>query len=234
MLGYLLGGHDSTATVLAWWVKYMTRYQEVQLRLRRALSNAHFTAHDEGRLPTMHEISTISVPYLDAVLEETLRCASVATLIVRRTTCDTHILGYAVPKGTNVLIPLTGPSLTEPALSIPEALHSEASQGAKDAIAAWGDDVREYKPERWLKYKHNAVGDEIAEFDPQAGPNLAFSTGPRMCFGKKQADMMLKTTATLLLWNFAFEPVEGTLSGWEITERLVNMPKNCYVKLRTL
>lgn len=182
----------------------------------------------------MQEISSASIPYLDAVLEESLRCASVATLIVRRTTCDTQILGYPIPEGTDILIPLTGPSLTEPALSIPEPLRSEACQSAKDRVPAWGDDIGEYKPERWLKYERSAAGEETAVFDPQAGPNLAFSNGPRKCFGKKQAEMTLKTTATLLLWNFAFEPVQEPLSGWEITERLVNSPKNCYVKLRKL
>ncbi|POR31587.1 Putative cytochrome P450 312a1 [Tolypocladium paradoxum] len=234
VLGYLLGGHDSTATVLAWWVKHMTRHQEVQLRLRQALLNAHFAARAGGRWPTMQEISFVSIPYLDAVLEESLRCASVAALIVRKTTCDTHILGYPIPEGTDIIIPLTGPSLTEPALPIPEALRSEACRGAKDRVPAWGDDIGEYKPERWLKHEHNAAGEEVAMFDPQAGPNLAFSNGPRKCFGKKQAEMQLRTTATLLLWNFAFEPVEGPLGGWEITERLVNLPKNCYVKLRKL
>ncbi|KND86783.1 putative cytochrome P450 312a1 [Tolypocladium ophioglossoides CBS 100239] len=234
VLGYLLGGHDSTATVLAWWVKHMTRHQEVQLRLRQALLGAHFAACAEGRWPTMQEICSTSIPYLDAVLEESLRCASVATLIVRKATCNTHILGYPIPEGTDIIIPLTGPSMTEPALPIPESLRSEACRSAPDRVPAWGDDIGEYRPERWLKYERNAAGGEAAVFDAQAGPTLAFSTGPRKCFGKKQGEMQLKMTATLLLWNYAFEPVGEPLDGWEITERLVNLPKNCYVKLRKL
>lgn len=126
VLGYLLGGHDSTATVLAWWVKHVTRHQEVQTRLRRALQDAHAAACAEGRWPTMAEVLSESISYLDAVLEESLRCASVATLIVRKTTCDTQILGYPVPEKTDVIIPLTGPSVTEPALATPEALRCEA------------------------------------------------------------------------------------------------------------
>ncbi|RDA88581.1 hypothetical protein CP532_5853 [Ophiocordyceps camponoti-leonardi (nom. inval.)] len=212
VLGYLLGGHDTTAALLAWWVKQMTRHQDIQSRLRRAIHAGHPEALSRGRLPTVDEVVSASIPYLDAVLEESLRCASVATLIVRKATCDTQILGYPIPSGTDVIISLTGPSMTEPALPIPETLRSEACRAAKDRVPAWGEDVEEYRPERWLK---------DGAFDPHAGPSLAFSSGPRQCFGKKQAYLKLRTTVTLLTWSFAFEAIGEELDGWEMTERLV-------------
>ncbi|UNI17558.1 hypothetical protein JDV02_003890 [Purpureocillium takamizusanense] len=215
VLGYLLAGHDTTAAVLAWWIKHMTRHQHVQARLRRALRDAHPAARRDRRPPTLAELSSAPVPYLDAVLEETLRCASVATLIVRTATCDTHIHGYPIPRGTDVVIPLTGPSLTEPALG-----------SALDAApaASWPDhDIELYLPDRWLR--------PDGSFDPHAGPTLAFSVGPRRCFGKKQALLQLKTTAALLLWEFCFLPLDPALDGWDIHERLVNLPKCCFVKL---
>lgn len=181
----------------------------------------------------MAEIVSSPIPYLDAVLEETLRCASVAAVIVRKTTRDTHILGYPIPKGTDVIVPLTGPSLTEPGLNIAESLRSEAYHNAKDRVLAWGDDVAEYRPERWLKRERNAAGETTKVFDALAGPSLAFSCGPRSCFGKRQACLQL-TTATLLMWNFAFEPLDKALDGWEITESLVNVPKSCFVRVRRI
>ncbi|EQL01292.1 cytochrome P450 monooxygenase [Ophiocordyceps sinensis CO18] len=234
VLGYLLGGHETSATALAWFVKHMTRHQHVQERLRRVLFKAHSAAVADGRCPTMAEIVSASVPFLDATLEETLRCASLATLIVRRATCDTHILGYPIPEGTDVIIPLTGPSFTEPALVIPESLRSEACRNAKDRVPAWSDDIAEYRPERWLKHERDAAGKNVEIFDALAGPSLVFSCGPRNCFGKKQAYLQLRTTVTLLLWNFAFEPIDEALDGWEITESLVNLPKSCYVSLGKL
>ncbi|PHH80809.1 hypothetical protein CDD80_6899 [Ophiocordyceps camponoti-rufipedis] len=225
VLGYVLGGHDTTQALLAWWVKHMTRHQDIQAQLRRAIHAAHPVAKAQSRPPTVEELVSASVPYLDAVLTESLRHSSVASLIVRKATCDTHILGYPIPSGTDILVCLTGPSVTEPALSIPEALRSETSRAAKDRVPAWGDDVAEYRPERWLK---------DGAFDPQAGPTLAFSSGPRQCFGRKQAYLEMRTTATLLLWSFAFDPVDEALAGWEITESLLNLPRDCYVKLRKL
>ncbi|TWU78300.1 hypothetical protein ED733_008393 [Metarhizium rileyi] len=232
ILGYLLGGHDTTATVLSWWTKHMQCFQHVQFRLRQSLHQAYPEAVKERRSPTAEEIASLSVPYLDAVVEESLRIASVVALISRTTTCDTHILGHKIPKGTNVLLTLTGPSITQAAIEVPESRRTSACRETKDRIPPWGDDIEEYKPERWLKIESGENGEEMEVFDPHAGPNLAFSTGLRQCFGKKLALLQLKTTMVLLVWDFDFQEVDDSLSGWDITERLVNLPKNCHVKLK--
>ena len=153
---------------------------------------------------------------------------------MRKVTCDTQILGYSIPKGTDIIIPLTGPSLTEPALPLPESIRPGTYGETERRIKPWNDDdITEYNPDRWIKLEYTALGEHTTRFDPQTGPNLAFSTGPRQCFGKKQALLQLKITASLLLWEFAFEVMEELQSGWEIEERLVNLPKSCYVKLKT-
>ncbi|KAL7938653.1 cytochrome P450 [Trichoderma chlorosporum] len=231
ILGFLLGGHDTTAASLSWWVKFMSSYQSIQARLRDALRQAHSNAYRDSRPPTMEEICETSVPYLDAVMEESLRCGSVATLIARTTTCDTRILGYHIPKGTDVILTVTGPSLTEPALPIAESLRSLEAQESKDRVPCWEDDVSEFKPERWLKLVKSADGSEEEVFDPNAGPTLVFSAGPRQCFGKRLAYMKLRTATTLLIWNFEFQRLEGSLNSPDIIENFVNLPKDCYVKL---
>ncbi|KAK5995437.1 Cytochrome P450 monooxygenase TRI13 [Cladobotryum mycophilum] len=234
VLGYLLAGHDTTATVTSWWIKYMTRHQSVQERLRNELRQAHSNAHQEGRWPTKDEVCAASIPYFYAVMEETLRYSSVATLIIRTATCDTQILGYPIPKGTDVILPLRGPSVTEPAVPISDASRPSSYKDAKERIPYWGDDVDQFKPERWLKTSTNSDGTKEEVYDANAGPNLAFSAGPRQCFGKRLAYLELKIIMTILLWNFEFEPMNDTLNSSEITERLVNLPKDCYAKLKRL
>ncbi|KAH0492809.1 hypothetical protein TgHK011_007740 [Trichoderma gracile] len=231
ILGYLVAGHDTSAATLSWWVKFMAAYQPVQARLRDALRQTHFEAYRDSRLPTMKEICDSPVPYLDAVIEETLRYSAVAALIVRTSTCDTQILGYHIPKGTDVLLALAGPSVTEPALPVRESARSPESQECKDQVPYWGDDVTEYKPERWLKQVKNAEGGDEEVFDPYAGPTLAFSAGPRQCFGKRLAYMKLRTVMTLLMWNFEFQPLHEELNTPDLIEILVNLPEDCYVKL---
>lgn len=212
----------------------MAQHQSIQARLRQNLRDGHSAACAEGRAPTMSEIMSKQIPYLEANIEETLRRSSVATLIVRKATRDTQILGYNIPKGTDVIIPLTGPSLTEPALNIPDTNRPTVYRRTENRVKPWpDDDIMRYNPDRWMKLKTDNAGEETAVFDPQAGPNLAFSVGPRQCFGKKQARLQLQTVATLLLWEFTFEALEKSLNTWEIEERLVNLPKQCFVKLAT-
>lgn len=212
----------------------MTAHQDIQTRLRSYLRAAFTVAENEERWPTVGEISKASIPYLDAVIEETLRYAAVANIVIRRATCDTQVLGHWIPEGTDMVLPLTGPSINQPSLYVPESSRSEASQHAKDHIPAWGVDISEYKPERWLKRMKGDNGEEKEVFDPTAGPNLAFATGPRQCFGKRLAYIELRTLVTLLMWNFEFEAVDEALSGNEIIERLVNLPKDCYIQLKKI
>ncbi|KAI9147561.1 putative cytochrome P450 [Paramyrothecium foliicola] len=232
LLGFLLGGHDTSAAVLSWWVKYMASYQRVQHELRAALRESHPAADREGRWPTMFEIHAASIPYLDAVMEETLRCAAVATIIARTATCDTQILGHAIPEGTDIMLLLAGPSFKEPALPVSESLRTKGCTEAKERVPAWGDDVEIYQPERWLRCESDAAaGANKQIFDPYAGPNMAFSKGPRQCFGKKLAYMQLRTQMTLLIWSFRFDVLEQALNGDELLEKMINTPQDCYVKL---
>lgn len=203
----------------------MALFPKYQALLRLRLRQAHAEAHLEERRPTVEEIVSASVPCLDAVIEETLRVASVATLVVRVSTCDTQILGYPIPEGTNVIMALTGPSLTTPSLP---CIPLNKSAGT---VPPWNDaDIQQFRPERWLR--HLADGGEV--FDAKAGLNLAFSAGPRACFGKRLAYLQLKIAATLLVWSFDFNEVRGAEAGMEVKEKLFNLPKNCFVNLRKL
>ncbi|KAL7904335.1 cytochrome P450 [Trichoderma velutinum] len=232
ILGYLIAGHDTTAATMSWWVKYMSEHQLVQSRLRNDLRQGYSNAYRDSRQPSVEEIYSIVVPYLDAVIEETLRYASVATLIVRTSTCDTQICGYNIPKGVDVMLSLTGPSLTEPAIRTPRKTRiSSMKQKMKDQIPYWGDDIMQFKPERWLRMVKYADGTEAEKFYQKAGPSLAFSSGPRQCSGKNLAYLQLRMMMVLIIWNFELQPLQQSLNGPEIIEGLVNIPKCCYVKL---
>ncbi|KAL7904529.1 cytochrome P450 [Trichoderma velutinum] len=232
ILGYLIAGHDTTAATMSWWVKYMSENQLVQSRLCNDLRQGCSNAYRDSRQPSVEEIYSIMVPYLDAVIEETLRRASVATLIVRTSTRDTQICGYNIPKGVDVMLSLTGPSLTEPAIRTPRTTrNSSTKQRTRDQIPYWGDDITQFKPERWLKMVKNADGTEVEKFYQKAGPSLSFSSGPRQCSGKNLAYLQLKLMMVLIIWNFELQPLQQSLNGPEIIEGLVNAPKCCYVKL---
>lgn len=161
-----------------------------------------------------------------------MRYAGVITIVVRTATCDTEVLGSCIPKGTDIMLFLTGPSYTEPAVSIPEHLRSTSSREHKNAVPEWGDDVALFKPERWLrKTVDEATGQEMDVFEARAGPSLPFAAGPRQCFGKKLAYLQLRTVMTLLTWTFEFGELDKSLNTDDVFEAFVNNPKDCYVKL---
>lgn len=181
LFGFFAAGHETTSTTICWAVKHLTRYQDVQLKLRVALRAAHKQAHDEGRLPSAAEIVKADVPYLDAFIEENHRlCTSIPT-VIRIATRDTVILGHKIPKGTDVFMLMNGPSFQTPAFEVDEALRSKTCQEQKDKFGIWEEaDIGEFKPERWLT---RDGGGEV-RFNPRAGPALPFGLGLRGCFGK--------------------------------------------------
>ncbi len=62
-------GHDSTSQTLSWWVKIMAANPGPQAQLRAALR----AAFPDTKTPTAAQILDTDVPYLDAVVEETMR-----------------------------------------------------------------------------------------------------------------------------------------------------------------
>lgn len=100
--GFMLAGHDTAATAVAWGVKYLADHPDVQDRLRTELRAAMPQAVREKRMPTYTELVKAQVPYLDAVVEEILRHANVVAFVARTAVQDTTVLGRHIPKGTDV------------------------------------------------------------------------------------------------------------------------------------
>lgn len=74
----------------------------MQQKLRTSLLEAFCEAHQAGRQPTAKEICKTSIPYLDAFIEESLRHSCVISVNMRVAIRDADVLGYVVPKGTDV------------------------------------------------------------------------------------------------------------------------------------
>ncbi|KAI1421085.1 putative cytochrome P450 [Xylaria sp. FL1777] len=232
LFGYLVGGQDSTHSTLMFMVKYLGREQETQAKLRAFLKNAYIEDHKMGKQPSMKNILTTKIPYLDAFIQELLRLANPSVAVAKETLCDMHILGYLVPKGTVLIFPISGLTMHEKGCKIDERLRSKTSQAhSSDGLGDWGDSeypAYEFHPERWLRDAENN-GDFV--FEPNAGPFLTFSTGTRTCWGKRLAYLELKLITTLLVWNFVFEPLPGGLDDDLKEYELFTKPRTCYVKL---
>ncbi|KAF7368522.1 hypothetical protein MVEN_00175500 [Mycena venus] len=180
------------------------------------------------RPPTYAEISDeTNLPYLSAVIYEILRCSRTAAAVDRDTTCDTTLLGYPIPKGTRVLMPIGMVQQLESngSKDVTDGLHSVRSVSSQRGrkTGYWSEsDVHLFKPERWLR--------QDGSFNATAGPWLPFSYGFRGCFGQKLALLQLRLFVAMTQVNVFFDAIPEELNTWESHETVTNHPVQCYVK----
>lgn len=97
VLIFLLAGHETTATSLAFTLHLLAGHPEQQARARReadrVLGEGPLTAADLDRLP-----------YLTMVLKEAMRLYPAAPVIGRRATEDVEIDGRPIPAGGDVMV----------------------------------------------------------------------------------------------------------------------------------
>lgn len=228
--GFNVAGADTTSTSLCWIVKILADHPDEQTRLREDLQDGLAEAKSQRRNPTAQEITQTRISYLDAWLDESLRTSGSVPMIDRESVVDTELLGHHIPKGTDVLCLQLGPGLMSPAFQIEEARRSTTSQAVKKEgrEKTWdNNDIGSFKPDRWLRAEENSVS-----FDPNAGPHLAFSVGPRACFGKRLAYLQMRIFVTLLVWNFELLKCPEELSGYGSVMHMTSRPRHCYVRLR--
>lgn len=242
--GFMLAGHDTTATAMAWGAKLLTDHPGVQSRLRESLRAALPRAAAEGRRPTYAEIAAADVPYLDAVVDEVLRHANVIAFVVRQAQRDSVVLGKRIPKGTNVFLMANGPGYLEPNLPVDDEMRSpgarrqqqtSSSSTAATLTGAWDDsDIAAFRPERWLRRDADADPGSAEVYDAKAGPSLAFGLGHRGCFGRRLALQALRIHFGLIFWEFEMLPTPAALGGYEAVQRFAREPARCYVRLRAV
>ncbi|KAK0638431.1 Cytochrome P450 monooxygenase FUS8 [Lasiodiplodia hormozganensis] len=150
-MGGMFGGSGTTANTFVYVLWAVLRRPEVAGKLRRELK----MAFGEDRRAVPAGVDCAKLPYLQAVINETLRCYPTIIATKPRTALrDTVVAGVAIPKGTTV--------------------GSQNYTVLRDATAF--PDPENFLPERWLEKE----GDELRKeaFTP-------FSVGPRSCIGIK-------------------------------------------------
>ncbi|KAG5802864.1 hypothetical protein H9Q74_012505 [Fusarium xylarioides] len=120
IFAFIIAGHDTTAATMSWGVKYLYDSTEAQTRLRGELYRAYSQAVSEKRQPSAAEITGTPIAYLDACLEEIIRVSVVGGGVVREALVDTQLLGFSIPKGTEVFCVPNGPGIFTPPIEVAE------------------------------------------------------------------------------------------------------------------
>ncbi|KAK0205791.1 cytochrome P450 [Desarmillaria ectypa] len=182
----LFAGYETTSISLTWALIELCKNIDIQNKLRTEL--VQFGNTD----PTWEQLNS-SLPYLDAVVHETLRTHP-AVIETARVAAEDDILPLATPVVTksgetiNSIFVGKGTLVTTPIgmLNRSEEL--------------WGPDAKEFKPERWLE-------DSAPRAKEIKGHRhlLTFVNGPRTCLGKAFALAEFKAVLFVIVKNFAFE-----------------------------
>jgi len=118
----VLAGMDTTGHQLSWALGLLASHPRVADKLFKEVS------HFEGKEVELDQLAEL--PYLNAVIKETMRLVLVSQGLLRREVPeDMTIMGYRVPKGTGVHVP---------------------SNRSVDNEAEWKDPLA-FRPERWTE-----------------------------------------------------------------------------------
>ncbi|CAL4969832.1 unnamed protein product [Urochloa decumbens] len=132
------------------------------------------------------------LPYLQAVVKETLRLHAVVPLVPNKVENVVEIHGHTIPKGSTVIVNLW-------------AIHRSAE--------VWTDPSK-FIPERFLGKEFHFQGTEDFEFMP-------FSAGRRICLGLPLATRMLHVLLGSLLKDFEWTlPEQVMKNGLDMSEKL--------------
>jgi len=223
--GSLVAGQHTTSAAIVWILKYLADYPIVQAKLREEVQTVCAGAAQEKRLPTADEVVGLlkKLPYLRAVIEETLRLRQ-AMLVPRDATRDTELLGCRIPEGTVLILVCQG---LDP--STLRSIDGKPVHAPKQYPGNGSKDPKMFDPERWLVRQSNGE----VEFDGTTYPQLAFGGGIRACWGRKLADLEMQVVTAMLVWKFDFLEVPEALATHKATYDITYRANKGYVNVRS-
>lgn len=173
----------------------LAKHPEKQARLRRELEQVM----PQKDTPLNGDIMN-NMPYLRAVLKETLRLFPPAAMNMRRTSEKLIFRGYQIPENVDIILAMIH-------------LYKDPK---------YFDKPNEFIPERWLRHQT-----EETDACPQSlklthkFSFLPFGFGTRFCVGKRIADMELEVFVSKLFRNYK---VEWNYPDIKTKSLMVNIP----------
>ncbi|GAB6023835.1 hypothetical protein CHUAL_008576 [Chamberlinius hualienensis] len=170
---FLLAGFETTATALGYLAHTLSIYPDIQDKVHEEIVN-----HIKGE-PTYEDINNL--PYLDQVINETLRVYPPVVLFLNRIAAENYQLnGIQFPKGLKIEIPIYN-------------VHYDPD---------YWPEPEKFDPDRFSPENKSSV-------NPNAF--LPFGAGPRNCIGLRFALMEIKCTMARLLSKYRLVSTPKTL-----------------------
>ncbi|KAJ2990879.1 hypothetical protein NUW58_g2738 [Xylaria curta] len=198
----IVAGSDTSGIALSSILYHLIKYPRCMIALREEIDNSQRQGLLSVR-PTFKESS--DMPYLQAVIKEAMRLHSSVALPYERVVPDggATICGRFFPAGTVVGV---NPYVQHRIKSI------------------WGEDVEEFRPERWLTSKK----DQLALMNRHWIP---FGSGSRTCLGKNISLLEMQKLILRIVREFDFKFKEGSSQNWKTENFWFDKPKGWQVEV---
>lgn len=208
----IIGGSDTTSTILSGFWFYLTRHPRVYAKLVEEIRTTFKSADDIKTGPAL-----ISCKYLQACVEETMRLspAGVSELAREVLPGGLDIAGHHIPEGIHV------------GVATWVIMHNEEFYG----------DAWVYRPERWIPDSVTGVtAEDVARAQSCFNP---FTIGQYSCVGQKLAmvELLITTAKTLHRMDVRLAPGDtlgaGALElGWGMRSKDHVALKDAYISLK--
>merc|ERR1712217_160038 len=101
---FLSMGHENVATAIAWTLVFLGERQELQQRVRDEIRSVLQEGRSSPKVPSYKLLE--QMPLLTEVFEEAVRLFPSVPAVTRCAQCPTELFGFAIPRGTEVVLNL--------------------------------------------------------------------------------------------------------------------------------
>ncbi|EWG52238.1 hypothetical protein FVEG_11028 [Fusarium verticillioides 7600] len=196
LLGNILAGADTTSIALRAIFDFLLQNPHAMAKLKAEILAEGFD--DDAVVPYS---TARSLPYLDAVVRESLRMHPSVAMPLERYVPDT---GLTLPDG----------SFVPPGVSVGL---SPYIIGRNERV--WGEDANEFRPERWLKTEDEDDEDYQRRLRKMNSADLTFGGGSRICIGRHIALIQIYKVVATLVSRYEIQLADlnvrmKIISGW--------------------
>ena len=180
----LFAGQDTSAATLSWTLHLLSLYPSVQSKLADEIDRV---VQDDGLStdnPVITKSSILKMPYLDAVIKESMRLYPVAPFVVRRLAHNLPIHEERADAKNPITVLPAG------------SLACVWIYGLHRNPLIW-DRPNDFLPERW-------IDPELKDVGQTNGAYMPFAAGPRNCVGQPLAYIILRTILSKLISKYEF------------------------------